>query len=151
MTGQLWTNCNVDRREALQSAQGEVEKMRAASGSDQARLASTLEECAALRREVAQLTDVKTQLEAALTQVAKRTCFSENVFILPGEKCDDLKKNSIKKSFIANFPMVFLTRYSSVADPGCFILDPDPTIALSRISGEKAPDPGSDLFLYKGY
>jgi hypothetical protein len=44
----------------------------------------------------------------------------------------------------------------SVADPGCFILDPDPTIAPFRIripdpGGKKAPDPGSDLFLYKGY
>jgi hypothetical protein len=42
----------------------------------------------------------------------------------------------------------------SVADPGCFI--PDPMIAPSRIQipdpgGKKAPDPGSDLFLYKGY
>jgi hypothetical protein len=40
---------------------------------------------------------------------------------------------------------------SSVADPGCFIPDPDPTIAPSRIRipdprGKKAPDPGSDLF-----
>jgi hypothetical protein len=44
----------------------------------------------------------------------------------------------------------------SVADPGCFIPDPDPTIAPSRIrildtGGKKAPDPGSDLLLYKGY
>jgi hypothetical protein len=44
----------------------------------------------------------------------------------------------------------------SVADPGCFIPGPDPTIAPSRIripdpGGKKAPDPGSDLFLYKGY
>jgi hypothetical protein len=44
----------------------------------------------------------------------------------------------------------------SVADPGCFIPDPDPTIAPSRIwipdpGDKKAPDPGSDLFLYKGY
>jgi hypothetical protein len=36
------------------------------------------------------------------------------------------------------------------------IADPDPTIAPSRIQipdpgGKKAPDPGSDLFLYKGY
>jgi hypothetical protein len=34
----------------------------------------------------------------------------------------------------------------SVADPGCFIPDPDPTIAPSRIpdpGGKKAPDPGS--------
>jgi hypothetical protein len=40
---------------------------------------------------------------------------------------------------------------TSVADPGCFI--PDPTIAPSRIrildpGGKKAPDPGSNLFLY---
>jgi hypothetical protein len=36
----------------------------------------------------------------------------------------------------------------SVADPGCLI--PDPTITPSRIrGGKKAPDPGSDLFLYK--
>jgi hypothetical protein len=45
---------------------------------------------------------------------------------------------------------------SSVADPGCFIPDPDPTIAPSLIripdpGGKKAPDPGYDLFLYKGY
>jgi hypothetical protein len=44
---------------------------------------------------------------------------------------------------------------ASVADPGCFIPDPDPTIALSQIripdpGGKKAPDPGSDFFLYKG-
>jgi hypothetical protein len=44
----------------------------------------------------------------------------------------------------------------SVADPGCFIPDPDPTIAPSRIripdpGGKKAHVPGSDLFLYKGY
>jgi hypothetical protein len=44
----------------------------------------------------------------------------------------------------------------SVADPGCFIRDPDPTIAPSRIripdpGGKKAPDPGSDLFFYPGY
>jgi hypothetical protein len=42
----------------------------------------------------------------------------------------------------------------SIADPGCFIPDPDPTIAPSRIpdpGGKKAPDPGTDLFLYKGY
>jgi hypothetical protein len=43
---------------------------------------------------------------------------------------------------------------TSVADPGCFI--PDLTIAPSRIripdpGGKKAPDPGSDLFLYKGF
>jgi hypothetical protein len=36
------------------------------------------------------------------------------------------------------------------------IPDPDPTIAPSRFripdpGGKKAPDPGSDLFLYKGY
>jgi hypothetical protein len=45
---------------------------------------------------------------------------------------------------------------TSVADPGCFIPDPDPTIAPSRIRipdpmGKKAADPGSALFLYKGY
>jgi hypothetical protein len=38
---------------------------------------------------------------------------------------------------------------TSVADPGCFIPDPDPTIAPSRIripdpGGKKAPDPGSE-------
>jgi hypothetical protein len=43
-----------------------------------------------------------------------------------------------------------------VANQGCFIPDPDPTIAPSQIripdpGGKKAPDPGSDLFLYKGY
>jgi hypothetical protein len=34
------------------------------------------------------------------------------------------------------------------------IPDPDPTIAPYRIPdprGKKAPDPGSELFLYKGY
>jgi hypothetical protein len=37
---------------------------------------------------------------------------------------------------------------TSVADPGCFIPDPDPTIAPSRIQipgGKKAPDPGSGI------
>jgi hypothetical protein len=46
-----------------------------------------------------------------------------------------------------------LIAHTSVADPGCFIPDPDPTIAPSWIpdpEGKKAPDPGSDLFLYKG-
>jgi hypothetical protein len=43
---------------------------------------------------------------------------------------------------------------NSVADPGCFIPDPDPTIAPSQIripdpGGKKAPDPGSDLFFIK--
>jgi hypothetical protein len=43
---------------------------------------------------------------------------------------------------------------TSVADPGFFIpdSDPDPTIAPFRIpdpGGKKAPDVGSDLFLYK--
>jgi hypothetical protein len=39
---------------------------------------------------------------------------------------------------------------TSVADLGCFIPDPDPTIAPSRIripdpGGKKAPDPGSGI------
>jgi hypothetical protein len=41
-----------------------------------------------------------------------------------------------------------ITVLTSVADPGWFIPDPDPTIAPSRIRipdpmGKKAPDPGS--------
>jgi hypothetical protein len=43
---------------------------------------------------------------------------------------------------------------TSVADVSYRIPDPDPTIAPSRIpdpGGKKAPDLGSDLYLYKGY
>jgi hypothetical protein len=44
----------------------------------------------------------------------------------------------------------------SVADPGCFIPDPDPTIAPSRIripdpGGKQAPDPGSRIRVLKKY
>jgi hypothetical protein len=43
--------------------------------------------------------------------------------------------------------------YASVADPECFIPDPDLTIAPSRIRipdprGKKAPDPGSGTLIY---
>jgi hypothetical protein len=44
---------------------------------------------------------------------------------------------------------IFSTMPISVADPGCFIPNPDPTIPDP--GGKKAPYPGSDLFLYKGY
>jgi hypothetical protein len=43
-------------------------------------------------------------------------------------------------------------RSISVADPGCFIPDPGSDHCfIPDPGGKKAPDPGSDLFLYKGY
>jgi hypothetical protein len=46
----------------------------------------------------------------------------------------------------------FHSLYCSVADSGCFIPDPGSDHCyIPDPEGKKAPDPGSDLFLYKGY
>jgi hypothetical protein len=67
---------------------------------------------------------------------------------------ENIHRSSHLKVCVTSTGIGFCYYKSSVADPGCFI--PDPTIAPSRIripdpGGKKAPDPGSDLFLYKGY
>jgi hypothetical protein len=52
---------------------------------------------------------------------------------------------SVRAHLLAPFKAMCCGRVrASVADPGCFIPDPDPTIAPSRIpdpGGKKAPDP----------